>query len=331
MYTPLAGFVDGGYPVAIFFVLSGYVLSRRYTASDDFDDLVRQCHKRLPRLLPPCLVVIAAYIASTQSGLYTKLHGEPPEVDPLTALLEDGFVAELFNQHSCIVQLWTLGFELFAPHFLLVVASLSPKPRRGLGYERATMMVSFICLPLCSRFTYPLSCFAAGYYIAEEEEAHKRASGKDEAWLPAVVTFLASHVLMGLQDTLRKPKDALRSFHFHWPQLGISLAGGSLVWLVVASPALSNALTLTQMFRVAHLTFAVYVLHLLVLYLVRNVALEVTQNSEPAAFALFVAILVPVSALLHYTVETWGMSAGNRLSRWLMDRRHYSIQADGKN
>ena len=68
--SPLFVFMNGPAAVALFFVLSGYVLSRRYFESGDNRILLRGAVKRWPRLMGPVLLVVLASYLLFKLDLY---------------------------------------------------------------------------------------------------------------------------------------------------------------------------------------------------------------------------------------------------------------------
>jgi peptidoglycan/LPS O-acetylase OafA/YrhL len=67
---PFFVFVNGNAAVALFFVLSGYVLSRRFFELGDHRILLKGAVKRWPRLMGPVLLVVLASYALFKFNLY---------------------------------------------------------------------------------------------------------------------------------------------------------------------------------------------------------------------------------------------------------------------
>jgi peptidoglycan/LPS O-acetylase OafA/YrhL len=68
--TPLFVFMNGNAAVQLFFVLSGYVLTRRYFESGDNRILLKGAAKRWPRLMGPVLLVVLASYLLFKLDLY---------------------------------------------------------------------------------------------------------------------------------------------------------------------------------------------------------------------------------------------------------------------
>jgi peptidoglycan/LPS O-acetylase OafA/YrhL len=62
--------LNGHAAVALFFVLSGYVLSRRFFESGDHRILLKGAVKRWPRLMGPVLLVVLASYALFKVNFY---------------------------------------------------------------------------------------------------------------------------------------------------------------------------------------------------------------------------------------------------------------------
>ena len=68
--SPLFVFMNGRAAVTLFFVLSGYVLSRRYFESGDNRILLKGAVKRWPRLMGPVLLVVLESYVLFKLDLY---------------------------------------------------------------------------------------------------------------------------------------------------------------------------------------------------------------------------------------------------------------------
>src|SRR6201982_1232216 len=64
------GLFNGTAAVTVFFVLSGYVLTRKYFESGDDGILIRGALKRWPRLMGPVLIVVLASYFLFITGAY---------------------------------------------------------------------------------------------------------------------------------------------------------------------------------------------------------------------------------------------------------------------
>ena len=74
--TPLRLFIDGGFAVSIFFVLSGYVLMIKYMKNQGRTDLITSgLIKRYPRLMFPAFVSLILYYSWLHFGPWQGFSG----------------------------------------------------------------------------------------------------------------------------------------------------------------------------------------------------------------------------------------------------------------
>lgn len=269
-YSPLVGVLNSLYPAAIFFTISGFALSSKFVLRRDFKELHFQCHKRLLRILPCCICVVVLYEFQVRVGLlsmlargkfYTSTSWMEAQDGYLPGMRQCGLLGPVCHGLGVSTPFWVVCFELIAPHFLLLMAHLSPPPNAGLVGQRWLAAFAFIGLPLLTPFTYPLSGLAAGYFLAEQDAIWRSLAGKYHrsqrgVIVAATVTF---HALAG---SLVNP---FQCHHLHWCGICYQLSGSALVWLIFASPRAQWLLHSTGLHRLGYLAFPVFVGHLLVI------------------------------------------------------------------
>jgi peptidoglycan/LPS O-acetylase OafA/YrhL len=181
---PWFGLVYGASAVTLFFVLSGYVLTRGYFRTFDPRQLVRGAVKRWPRLLAPVLAAVLASYALyalrayrfeaaakvTQSpwlanfGSYAPIDFTPGFLDALRqGALRVFFVGDSYYNSS----LWTARFELYGSYLAFGVAAVIGLLRGGskLGVSLAVAMAVI----LLTIFAPAYAPFLAGVGIAYVE------------------------------------------------------------------------------------------------------------------------------------------------------------------
>src|SRR5262249_3875095 len=126
--SPLNLFMNGQSAVQLFFVLSAYVLTRRYFESGNNCILLKGAVKRWPRLMRPVLlVVLASYMlfkldlyqfgqaaAAVGSPLLIKFlsaYDTKPEIHLWGALLQVSFFTFFAGEHFYDTPLWTMHPE----------------------------------------------------------------------------------------------------------------------------------------------------------------------------------------------------------------------------
>jgi peptidoglycan/LPS O-acetylase OafA/YrhL len=128
--SPLFAFVNGTAAVAVFFVLSGFVLTIRAFESGDASSLGSSALRRWPRLAAPVILSNLISAAFLSAGLY--VHQDRPWLDPATfgrpaSIFADAawegairtFVSGSANFNAAI---WTMHYELIGSFVVFIAA-----------------------------------------------------------------------------------------------------------------------------------------------------------------------------------------------------------------
>ena len=117
--TPLFALVNGTAAVAIFFVLSGFVLTFRAMEKRDWSQLLVGAVKRWPRLIPLVAIVNLLSTIFLMLGLYQDrtwfgASAFKPEISVFRSALTEGiFSTFIFGSTNFNAALWTMHYELF--------------------------------------------------------------------------------------------------------------------------------------------------------------------------------------------------------------------------
>lgn len=139
--SPLFVLINGDAAVTLFFVLSGYVLTRRYFVTGDSSVLVRGAVKRWPRLMLPALASVLVSYAFFRLGFYfyseagsasgsqwlrTFAGGERPYPAALSNAVFQGSIRVFFigDDNSFNTNLWTMFYEMYGSLICFIVAPL---------------------------------------------------------------------------------------------------------------------------------------------------------------------------------------------------------------
>ena len=176
---PWFGLIYGTYAVSLFFVLSGYVLTRSYFLSCDRTILVRGAVKRWPRLAGPVLAsVLLSWILLSlhfyrynEAALLTAspwLSGHlfssaPVFAPPILDALAQGALLTFVRENSSYfnTSLWTMRWEFFGSFMAFGLAYLIVRFQANL---RIAALVGAILA--CNRWMPELVPFVAGVGLA---------------------------------------------------------------------------------------------------------------------------------------------------------------------
>jgi len=169
--TPLNLLFHGRFWVAVFFVLSGYVISLPGVRDPSTRLAISSVIKRYPRLAIPALAsaIFAWTVAAVTHGRYFT------EVAPITftqmkdryseagsffdAVMQGGFGAFFLNQSSINPVLWTIGIELFGSILVIGIVWAIPE------YKRRMLVCTAIVVLMAGQNWWP--AFAMGVIAAD--------------------------------------------------------------------------------------------------------------------------------------------------------------------
>lgn len=129
-FPPIMALLGGSFSVSLFFVLSGYVLTKKYYATENVSILQSSAVKRYPRLIIPAAVSVLFAWFLLECGLmnndkipYLGGAGWPfgQYSDPVSfwRAVYSGFIgAPIFGDVYLNSPLWTIKVELFGSLFL---------------------------------------------------------------------------------------------------------------------------------------------------------------------------------------------------------------------
>ena len=138
--NPLNVITNGNYYVTIFFVLSGFVLSKNYFETKNLDNLVSASFRRFPRLIIPAffsiiiafLLVRFSLVFHTEASKITLSHWLATlfRTDgSFSSLIRDFRSAIFYQQSAYNISLWTISVELFGSFLVFAILALTHKTR----------------------------------------------------------------------------------------------------------------------------------------------------------------------------------------------------------
>lgn len=312
--------LNGPFMVTLFFVLSGYVLSVKLIERDDPGRGALLIAKRFPRLLPLTLVgtllSAALYLsgfmfnaevsALTGSGWAewsggVKVAEGMPGIS-MTGAVADGFALFGAGYSQYNSALWTMRYELIASCAAIAVAMLIGSRRRVWLDAAIVVIIGTIALKVHALISISIAVVFVAKYIA-------RHPPKVSPWLCglliAVGLALGSTYKLLPVDTM--PDGQLRGLaeRFNW-----LLHGAGALALFVGCRLLGNDVfaKVKGAQTLGRLSFPLYVLHLPLQASVASaivLALGLNAVGLAAAFAVSLAVLVPLSFLLAGFDEWW--------------------------
>jgi peptidoglycan/LPS O-acetylase OafA/YrhL len=331
-------FFNGSAAVSLFFVLSGYILTRRYFASGDASNLMRGAVKRWPRLMGPVFVTtFVSYLlfyfhlyhfveAGTKSGShwlllfadgYTRLFRPDATIHDIHfwTMLEQGTYGTFLREDSLFdSSLWTMHPELVGSFIAFGFAPLLFEARKSSVW--AVLWLVFTALVILHYVWVYVAAFPLGVGMAA-------LLPRDYKLRPviAVPAILLALYLLGYPGS---PIGIYRVFAWGaaqgMPYLYPQNAGAAiLIGVIEVFPPIRRVFSGKISAFLGELSFPIYLLHVLVICSAGSVV-YLHFGAIPAIISVF-AISVLVSLPL-IKFNNWWIAKVNRTAETLLRPRH---------
>jgi len=324
-------FASGRFAVIIFFVLSGYVLSRKYFQSNNFDLLNSGAQRRFVRLyVPVAFTLIVAYGLMKSSLLYNVPVGLISHSEwwlcnlwscpaPFAKLCHCLAVGTMFEGDATLdTSMWTMSVELYGSLLVFAFLALTHHTRN----RKAMLLVVFLFFVFSNQPKY--SAFIMGMSLNYVETGYLRINKYFITLLAAVL--LLSGLMLGSYPATFEFKNTIFEHmpegirtYFEW----LVTSGAYFVVLAfVISPRLQQFMSLRFFRFCGYVSFSFYLLHPLLIgsfscYIFLRLYGQWGYNHTAAA--VFIATLV-VGFGLSWLMTRFVDERGIRLSKYLYAR-----------
>jgi peptidoglycan/LPS O-acetylase OafA/YrhL len=337
--TPLNLFYNGDFSVAIFFVLSGFVLSYKFFQHRETNVfLLPLILKRYVRLLIPVLFsLVLAYaflkfslLSNRAASTVTKSvwMGTYWQFRPdFWDMMQEAFFGVFFrSQHTYNNVLWTMTFEFYGSLIVFVfVAFFRNSPRRFLVYGLAAVLT----------FRSYYLAFILGILLCDLVSSENSIVKKTKS-LPLLVVLLLVGLFLGSYPTERGVEGtvyaflpgAVRARTWH-------IAGAFLVMIsVLQSRRLQAILSKKPFLFLGRISFSQYILHFLVIcslscsLLLKLAPVLPYHAAVLATFCISLPVIMAASHFIYLFVDRAGMRWSQAVYGYLLQRRE-SLQKRG--
>lgn len=336
--SPFFIFFNGSSAVAIFFVLSGYVLTRRYCASGDIRILLKGAVKRWPRLMGPVLVtVLVSYAlfffhlyyfedagAASGSVWLTKFGGAfyqvgAPDASRGSIHLRDAFLQGLFGvffRGDWLFDgvLWTMRPEIVGSFLVFGAAPIlleAHKHSRFLTIGLVAVIIALLYTSFPQVAAFPIGLGLAIFL------PHRRSLSPIVAY-PAL---LASIYLLGY------PAEAVGLYSgfgflvslqmpFSYPQI---VGAAILISVIETFPPIRKPLSGRFSVFLGELSFPVYLLHMLAICSIGS-KVYLMAGAAPAIAVVFAVSILASLPLIGFNI--WWVGRVNRFADLLIRPRN---------
>jgi peptidoglycan/LPS O-acetylase OafA/YrhL len=346
--TPLFALINAQAAVTFTFVLSGFVLTRRYFATHDNDIVWCGMIKRWPRLAGPALISVIAAWAGFVLGIYWYREAsalfktpwlesfgagspDPSIVYNFGFAVADGAVLSFLRRGSMYNSvLWTMTYALSGSLMILVLAVVAVKFRRLHTGSRA--MLALIAFVVAGYVSPLLAALVIGSILSWVSVARPIHVSR----LAACIGLLLAFYLLGYSQGA-KPYAWLTS-------VGAGLQYGQYVWILASALAIVCVEGLRVLPRslsgriggfLGSMAFPIYLAQVVVICSIGSYAFVATAGILPSPCPALLACLVSVvgafaAALPLRTFDLWWVPAISRASAFVLLYARSRYQRIGK-
>jgi peptidoglycan/LPS O-acetylase OafA/YrhL len=346
--TPFFALINAQAAVTFTFVLSGFVLTRRYFATHDNDIVWRGMIKRWPRLAGPALISVIAGWAGFVLGIYWYREAsalfktpwlesfgagspDPSIVYNFGFAVADGAVLSFLRRGSMYNSvLWTMTYALSGSLMILMLAVVAVKFRRLHTGLRATLaLIAFVVAGYVSPL---LAALVIGSVLSWVSVARPNHVSR----LAACIGLLLALYLLGYSQGA-KPYAWLTSVGagFQYGQYVWILASALAIVCVEGSAVLPRSLSGRIGAFLGSMAFPIYLVQVVVICSIGSYAFAATAGLLPSPYPALLACIVCVvgtfvAALPLRRFDLWWVPAISRASAFVLLCAHSRYQRIGK-
>lgn len=342
--TPLFLPFAGTFSVAVFFVLSGFVLSLSFFRRRDYSVLVTAAARRYFRLMFPVLasVMLAFVIMTISSGAHHatgQITGSPwlnyfwNFTPNLWEALRQGTFGAFFNGESSYnSNLWTMQVELIGSFIVFGILAFFGKLRRRWFIYVALAIIFSHSWYLAFLLGLIISDIWVNFPAIKEKITPRLATGLLMAGVVAGSWHYSHNLYGGFYQYLQLPFFGLTGTE----QLIRTLGAACLIIAVLRLAWLSRFFKLRPLQYLGKISFSLYLVHFLVIYSFSCYIFNLLYPSigYGPSFVVMLTLSIPVIGIMsHYFTKyvdapTIGLS--KRIGNWLTSSRDVNQKQAGE-
>jgi peptidoglycan/LPS O-acetylase OafA/YrhL len=327
VYTPGWPRLEGRYGVTVFFVLSGFLITRLLLSEEHGTgsiDLFSFYVRRAFRLFPIYYLVLAIYCALILGiGMHADGRQEFSRdlLYYLVYLQEIPFFRDAAHSDGAFSMpfghSWSLGIE---EKFYLLWPVLSFRLLRNQS-ARIALAIGAVLLFSAARFVhdgryiFPYAAISWGCLFAllyDTASIRKRLDSWGSSWLRILVVVLAWPVLHAVVAFHQLPLAAQVA-----AQLAYPVSIGLVIIASLHSPWLARAFSFPALTALGRYSYCIYLIHRLVRQAVERLLLKVGIGAENGLLVYILMLLLSAAAasILYYFIESKFREMGRRIAR----------------
>lgn len=325
----LSFITNGGFQVAIFFVLSGYVLSRKYFLTDNIEFAVSGLHRRFLRLwVPIAVTLIISYVlltgnfitndASSRITLSDWFIKQWRIAEPAPRLWSALTYGTMFaGDASFDTCLWTMSYEFYGSLFVFSFLIFTHFTKR----YRLLMMFFAMYYFYMAKSPFYLA-FVLGMSMCYTEQWMKKRQGIVTTII--AVGLLIFGLMMGSVPFCApfpdSRQEAFKDIVWDYTPWALTIGAYSLVLAYVMSPLLQKIVSFKPFRFLGYISFSLYLIHPLILGSFSSSMFLSFYNSSKdyngsviKVFVATVAILLPISWVMARYVDQFGIKLAKKV------------------
>jgi peptidoglycan/LPS O-acetylase OafA/YrhL len=343
--TPLFVFMNGPAAVALFFVLSGYVLSRHYFELGDNRILLKGAVKRWPRLMGPVLLVVLASYVLFKLDLYRfeqagAVSGSPwlikfgyaydikPPIQFLDALLQGAFLTFFRGDFYYDSSIWTMYPEFIGSFIAFGFAPILFAARKSsLLLTIGLIAMAAVLASYASLVAFPIGVGLAAL-VPRGLAIPRRIAYPALLMALYFLGFSGAHV--GIYAAFYYPILMSHSGDVH-------VVGAAILIAVIETFPPIRRLFSGRISRfLGQLSFPIYLVHVLIICSVGS-AIYLWAGAFPAALAVFIFSILVSLPLMAFS--NWWLKHVNAATVWMIREQplyqdtqpltHHSLSTSG--
>ncbi len=326
--TPLNVFYNGGFAVALFFVLSGYVLSFSYFKTKHINVILKNAAKRYFRLLIPvggsviiaCCFIKLGFMFNSQIAIQTKntdwLNGCFYESGSLFSIAKNMFVDVFFfrdNKYNPV--LWTMTYELLGS-FLLFLFLLTTH-----WFKQKLIFYLLIILTLfyLNESLYAAFLLGSVLHLFSLQNLKKTYKNTLLIFIGLIGLFLSSYP--AIENTNNTCYLFITTTLISSPEFYHVIGAFMLLFIVLNSMYVQKLLSHNLLNYIGKISFSFYLLHFIVLCSLSSwlfIYFEKTNSYNLSVLFSFIISLpaILISAHFYYKhIDTLGIKLSENLAR----------------
>ncbi|MCP1355479.1 acyltransferase family protein [Aneurinibacillus migulanus] len=331
--TPLFVIFNGHFPVCLFFVLSGYVLSLKYFEYKDNAVLVTGILKRYFRLLPPIFFsIFVGYFLMKLSLLYndsaSKISLSPSwnelwSIEPnfFSALKEAMFGVFFQGTNNYNLALWTIRYEFYGSLLIFSILALFGNHSKRFFIYGIIMAITLFVSP----FTPYYSLFIAGLMLSDIKNNNPGLLTKVSNPIVTILLLLVGILIGSYPNSIKEV-----TFIYNLLQIGNLdlMLYYRMIGTIFVMVAVLNSKSLQKFFSnkimsfLGEISFSMYCIHLAVIGSVGCYLFIKINSSFSYYTSAFMTIMITLVVILFssYLINKFIDKNGIKFSNYLVKR-----------